>query len=162
MAAKSRLPPSAYSAFCWVDAQLLHNVQELGPVAVVNDWDNQATSRVLGPSWRSFPSLAGAVMGGEGLLAPVSCSEAFSFEVRSSMPFQHQPYLPHMASKPLHVLGMQPFLNASTGVSPCFSGLEGQHPPPAHTLPCYFGTASRVIARSFCQCYCRWRSSQSG
>ncbi len=56
-------------------------VQELGPVAVINDWDNQATSRVLGPSWQSFPSLAGAVMGGEGLLAPVSCSEAFTFDV---------------------------------------------------------------------------------
>ncbi|KAK9832201.1 hypothetical protein WJX74_002645 [Apatococcus lobatus] len=58
----------------------LERLKELGPVAVVNDWDNQATSRILGPSWQSFPSLAGAVMGGEGLLAPVSCSEAFSFE----------------------------------------------------------------------------------
>ena len=78
-------------------------------------------------------------MGGEGLLAPVSCSEAFSFEVRSS----HALFMPNMPAS--H--GINAFAHAWDAAIPQdyhrgvlrHNCLEGQHPPPPYILPCYSG-----------------------
>ncbi|KAK9846130.1 hypothetical protein WJX84_001360 [Apatococcus fuscideae] len=53
--ATMRMPPSTCDHTTKLPRDLaLERLKELGPVAVVNDWDNQATSRVpLGPSWQS-------------------------------------------------------------------------------------------------------------
>ena len=85
-----RAPSRAWSKTCSSDTRTLTQscphqrcqsiahtqaLQEVAPAAVLSDWDFQAQAAPSRSAWRSFPQLAGSLLGRDNLPSPSVCHE---------------------------------------------------------------------------------------